>query len=384
MLTLNLVRRLADEGLTPGSIHQWHIFDPATLRNAPVTVKVGEREIVRSASTPIPAFRVDMEFSGLKTTAWITDTGEIVREESPLDSSSCASRRSGRGRLRWTAESGRTCSRCPPSSLSIEGRKPPLPPIDDPRNVRRLRMRVEGADLSSPDLQGAGQRIDGNIVEIIDAQKLGPARRRRSRSVPGAEPFIESDDPDIRAAAEEAVGRAVGTRARAEALTRFVNRRSRKSRPSACPPRAKCCARVSATATSTRRCSSPCRGRPGYRRGLLSASFTFAARSLPRVAGGLHRRKHGARILAAGRPYLQPVSCRRHAFPARARWPGQAGSDHSDDRTHQDHCDRCGGRAWSTPVLVGKQKPSPGRAERAPDVAVQSRWCLPCFLGGHR
>ena len=84
MLTLNLVRRLADEGLTPGSVHQWNVFDPATLRNAPVTVKVGEREIVRSASTPIPAFRVEMEFSGLKTTAWITDTGEIVREESPL------------------------------------------------------------------------------------------------------------------------------------------------------------------------------------------------------------------------------------------------------------------------------------------------------------
>ena len=33
---------------------------------------------------PIPAFRVEMEFCGLKTTAWITDTGEIVREESPL------------------------------------------------------------------------------------------------------------------------------------------------------------------------------------------------------------------------------------------------------------------------------------------------------------
>ena len=50
MLSLNLVRRLADKGLTPGSVHQWNLFDPATLRNAPVTVSVGEREIVRSAT----------------------------------------------------------------------------------------------------------------------------------------------------------------------------------------------------------------------------------------------------------------------------------------------------------------------------------------------
>ena len=64
----------------------------------------------------------------------------------------------------------------------VEHRTPPLPPIDDPRNVRRLRMRVEGADLSSPGLQGVGQRIDGNIVEIIDAQTLLSGRPTMIRS----------------------------------------------------------------------------------------------------------------------------------------------------------------------------------------------------------
>ena len=32
----------------------------------------------------MPAFRVETEFRGLKTTSWVTDTGEVVREESPL------------------------------------------------------------------------------------------------------------------------------------------------------------------------------------------------------------------------------------------------------------------------------------------------------------
>ena len=33
---------------------------------------------------PVPAFEVTKEFAGLRTTAWVTDTGEVVREESPL------------------------------------------------------------------------------------------------------------------------------------------------------------------------------------------------------------------------------------------------------------------------------------------------------------
>src|SRR5947208_2163017 len=80
-LSLNLSRRLANGGLVTGARHQWTLFDPATLRNSPVVIEVGRRELVRSAGTPIPAFRVEMAFSGLRTTAWVTDTGEVVREE---------------------------------------------------------------------------------------------------------------------------------------------------------------------------------------------------------------------------------------------------------------------------------------------------------------
>ena len=84
-LSQNISRRLANGGLVPGAKHQWTVFDPATLRNSKVNVEVGKRELVRGAgAAPIPAVRVEMEFAGLRTSAWITDTGEVVREESPL------------------------------------------------------------------------------------------------------------------------------------------------------------------------------------------------------------------------------------------------------------------------------------------------------------
>ena len=98
--------------------------------------------------------------------------------------------------------------------------------IDDPRDVRRLRLRLEGADLSSADLQGVGQSVDGDIVETRDAESLraGPADPA-ARSFLAPELFIESDAPEIVAEAAIAVTGMGGdsVRTRAERLTRYVN-----------------------------------------------------------------------------------------------------------------------------------------------------------------
>jgi transglutaminase-like putative cysteine protease len=96
--------------------------------------------------------------------------------------------------------------------------------IDEARDVRRLRVRLEGADLPGGDLNGVGQSVDGNVIDIRDPQSIqaGPSDPAASGYL-GAEPLIESDAPEIRAEAEAAVGETKGTRARAERLTRHVN-----------------------------------------------------------------------------------------------------------------------------------------------------------------
>ena len=217
-LTLNLARRLARGGLVPGSRHQWTLFDPATLRNAPVTVEVGERELVRTGVTRVPAFRVGMEFAGLHTTSWVTDTGEVVREESPM----------GLMTIREPAERAQQLAvpeRVNADLLRASAVVPVMRArIDESRDVRRLRLLVDGADLSGADVQGSGQSVRQNIVEIRDAQM-----RRPGAPDPDAarhllpEPFIESDAPEIREEAARAVEGARDSRVRAERLTRYVN-----------------------------------------------------------------------------------------------------------------------------------------------------------------
>jgi transglutaminase-like putative cysteine protease len=221
MLSLNLGRRLASAGLTVGARYSWMMFDPATLRNAPVIVQVGKRELVRSSSEnvgtiSVPAFRVEMEFSGLHTTAWITDTGEVLNEQSPM----------GLVTRRETASTARRMYATVRTDLLAGSAIVPemKQRIDEPRSVRRLRMRFTGADLSALDLQGVAQSAAGNVVETVDPRALraGPAEAGVERYL-APEPYLESDDPAIVAEAERALQRITGTRERAERLVRHVN-----------------------------------------------------------------------------------------------------------------------------------------------------------------
>jgi transglutaminase-like putative cysteine protease len=219
-LMLSLGRRLASEGLAAGTRKQWMIFDPATLKNSPVVVDIGAREVVQAGGRPLPAFKVQMQFSGIATTAWVTDTGEIVREESPM----------GLITVRESQEEATALAvnrRMQVDMLAASAVVPAMgrdQRIDDARNVLRLRLRLDGADLSSPDLQGVGQSVDGSVVELVDPRSLqaGPADADLARYL-APEPFIESDAPEIRAEAERMIGPLVGARARAERLTREVN-----------------------------------------------------------------------------------------------------------------------------------------------------------------
>jgi transglutaminase-like putative cysteine protease len=96
--------------------------------------------------------------------------------------------------------------------------------IDEPRDVRRLRVQLEGATLPASDLDGAGQSWAGGVMEVVDSQtRTADVRKADLAQYLAAEPLIESDAPAIRAEAEQAVRGANDDRTRAERLTRYVN-----------------------------------------------------------------------------------------------------------------------------------------------------------------
>ncbi|HUF24310.1 MAG TPA: transglutaminase-like domain-containing protein [Vicinamibacterales bacterium] len=222
-LALNLGRRLAAAGLKPGARHEILVFDPATLSNAPMTIIVRDRELIRLAGLPLPVFRLDMQFAGLSATSWITETGEVVREESALGMLVVKEERDVAPRM---AVSGR-------ARTDLIGTAAIVPAIrhriDDPRTVRRLVLRLTGAELPPGDLDGAGQRElprSGNaqVIELRDPRELEPgALDSDAARYLAPEPLLESDAPEIIAEAALAVRGSADPREQAERLVRHVN-----------------------------------------------------------------------------------------------------------------------------------------------------------------
>jgi transglutaminase-like putative cysteine protease len=218
-LSVNLPRQLAARGLAAGQRFTVSLFDPATLQNAPMTVEVQAREIVQAMGRPVPAFRVEGRFRGVVTKTWITDVGEIVREESPM----------GLMIVRETPD--RAQAMAVPGQVQMDLLEAaaivPTPPrsIDEPTAIERLRVRLDGVEaFGGPDLQGAGQRVEGDVFEVRDSRTLaaGPDDLPVPRDT-SPEPFLESDAPEIGAEARKAVGEATLPRARAERLVRYVH-----------------------------------------------------------------------------------------------------------------------------------------------------------------
>ncbi len=219
VLSLNLPRSLAARGLATGQRIEVSLFDPATLRNAPMTLTVRAREVVRVEGRFVPAFLLEGQFAGVRTRSWITDVGEIVREESAM----------GLVVVRETRVQAQRLS--VPNAIRVDlleaaALVPEKPVrIDDPTLVARLRVRLTPLDgFERGDLDGAGQSAQGDEIEVLDAEGL-----RASPRPPGLdrfllpEPFLESDDPEIRAEARRATAGITAARKQAEALVRHVH-----------------------------------------------------------------------------------------------------------------------------------------------------------------
>jgi hypothetical protein len=217
-LMLNLGRRLASAGLADGATHRYMVFDPATLSNAPVTVRIGRREVVTTGGRPTPAFRAELSFAGLTTTSWVTDTGEVIREESPLG---LLSVREPQEQATQLAVSSRVQSDLLAAAAVVPTMRAR---IDEPRDVVKLRLQLSGVDTASLALDGVGQSWAPDVLELVDARRLrpGPADPDLAAYL-HPEPLIESDDPAIVAEARRMVEGATSPRDRAERLVRGVN-----------------------------------------------------------------------------------------------------------------------------------------------------------------
>ncbi len=224
-LSLNLARQLAAATLVVGKTYAFEVFDPATLRNQKMDVTVETRDVVTAAGRPIPVFRLASRFSGIESTSWVTELGETVREESPTG---LLVVKETRERALAPGLPGRGNGELLETAAVVPQ---PARRIDDARTIDALRLRVSGFDLDSPALRGAGQAVrDGEVVirratapdGTLRAAPSGETEASPTAADRGPEPLIESDAPEIVAAAAKAIGNATTDADKTQRLVRFV------------------------------------------------------------------------------------------------------------------------------------------------------------------
>ena len=193
VLPLNLYYSLAAQGWTPGEKYRLRLFDPMTLSDGEAIVEVKEPEIVRWGGRQEEAYRLLTTFSGLTTTAWVNETGEVLQEETPLG---------------WTL-----VKEAPGSSLQAQSADD-APDVMVQSAVPAIGFAGDASEASAatltlvnfPDdfeaLEGGRQRlVDGALTIEREADPFTGNRTLpadvRSRALE-ADPFIQSDDAAIR------------------------------------------------------------------------------------------------------------------------------------------------------------------------------------------
>lgn len=202
LLWTALTPALLARGVEVGKSYRLPVFDPSTLSQREVTVRVAGVENLRLGGKSVSARLLESEFAGIRTRSWIDSSGNVLKEESPM----------GLTLVRETREQAlRPQGGKSVADLLIMTAAPSSRTIDRPREVRSLQVRLQGISTRGLALSGGRQELRGRILTVVREEiPAGPVsfpiRGRELSPFLKAEPFIQSDSSAIRDEAEKIAG----------------------------------------------------------------------------------------------------------------------------------------------------------------------------------
>lgn len=212
------IRVAIGEGLRVGQRIRLPVFDPTTLGNRTVEVRVLEHDTLvvpdSAALDPttgrwspagydsIPAWRVAEVFGGIQIESWIDEDGRILRASSPLGFSM---EKTEFELARQAQEDARLVQdRFGDSDVILSTAVRSNVDLDDVETQEEIRFRLTGVDLAGFALDGGRQTLRGDtlVVRRENWEALSPGYdlpypRMDLREALEPEPLVQSDDPRI-------------------------------------------------------------------------------------------------------------------------------------------------------------------------------------------
>lgn len=223
--------QLSRAGLREGATLTVQVFDAAAMQHQPMTMAVVGRETLTENGVAVPTWKVRESFRGMESDVWLDEQGRTVRERGPMGLE-----------VRRESPSDAVASGWKGTPLDLMGAVAvPVADIDAPRTRDQLRLRLVGVDgvtIPSDGRQhGEGEHWTIRRESMGDATYQLPYVDAQWQDELQPTMFLQSDHPQVRAAARAAVGEERDPRAAAERLRRWVHD-SLQQRPAATLPNA--------------------------------------------------------------------------------------------------------------------------------------------------
>lgn len=185
--------------LQVGDIYSIPLFDPSTMMQKEITVRVMAKETLRINNIPYDTFRLETEMWGKKIVSWVDESGRSLKEEGFMGLTTIKST-PARAPEDLDGETG--------VDLYDLAAVQPNKKLPDPETLRHLKLRLsglEGEPVSLDSVDGGRQKYREGILEINkEATPSSPPfslHRDNFDGEPGSflgpEFNIESDDPEI-------------------------------------------------------------------------------------------------------------------------------------------------------------------------------------------
>jgi len=152
-LSLAMIPNILSGGLGPGGKLSIPVIDPMTLSQEDMKIEVIEKDPIISMGKKQNAYKIKGSFKGIETYLWITEKGEVLREESPM------------GFVLVKETKGQAMQ---PGKSSLDLITQIAIPVNAalPSEAVYLKVKLSGVDLKGLELDGGRQALKGDILEI--------------------------------------------------------------------------------------------------------------------------------------------------------------------------------------------------------------------------
>lgn len=171
-------------------------FDPFSLITDDLEILIGQAEDVQTELGDKLGYRITVGFSGVTSYMWVDDRGRVLRQEEAGGMAMVLTDKDHALDMPADAGKGR--------DLLIELAVPCNGIIQDPRNLKSLKIQIEGIEPEFFDLADDFQTVVSTdpLVLEIHPFRLNPSVPEDSATFLSSQLFLQVDDPRIISAAE--------------------------------------------------------------------------------------------------------------------------------------------------------------------------------------